>query len=1350
MPEPSSHEFKPLGPSPIQDPFRARLNLANPWGSGIATGAINTLCMVQNPTTKDGVLYAGAAAGGVWSRTYTGATDSWGTWKWLSSANSYEGAQSISKIKIFSDVSDQWLIAAQGATSSWNNLYGRIENPLQIAERLADGSLRWISNESEKQTLIHGQPITALATADNLVVVGSAEGLYVSSIDPSNGKLAAVVGAGNSDNAINYVTSIVKGESGRLYAAVLGRGIYTTTLTALKANPAEAWSLIESSATLSAGKSMLRLATSSDPVTGEDILFLATAIPDRYDSVSKTIYEDNLPLSAWKTKQLPAGAIGNAQASSHSSFAADPTNPNRVFAGGNWGPPGINPDGTPNFDQPGYLGFTGAVVATDFSGAEPVLVNFFPTKGNETIANNTTVHADSRDFAFMTTISGQMRIIESDDGGVYIKDMQAAQPWQGLNDGLRTTESFYSDWSNIGKLAITAMQDNSVAVGRFNTQPAWLNVTSGDGAIARFDDGVIGSDGIGRAYFGSQSYSGNGYVEVNSYDAYGTLLQSDNLSFNVKDNYGNWQDFKDYDINWYGAKNYPFYLPAETSDFRAGDVVFAGMRNIYEQIIPHWQSVTLGEMALVPLLEDPERKARFFTDVVIGSEKAQGFSKAKPFSWDTLYTSFIEKDFDSEGNIIHVPKFYGRQAGTTSDDWFENKDVYRLKDLSANLPEITNNKTITGVTFNPTNDSEVWATVANSSVMFSLRDTTPSKGSYLIYSADAGKNWNVIAESGKNGIPEYASLQQVVFLPAVNGGAGEIMVGGYGGIWFADKHNDNEPLGNFSSVGWQGLPADSNFNMWNTNLEYDPVDDVLIASIMAQGTWLLNRSNKVLNQIDAIAPGLRINNVTLPQDISGLRNRKNRHIFGSIEVSLQRSDDNLDKAVSVELVLPTDWEKFIELQDLPVQPVNNRVRLDFPKGVNDLSLSIKTVMFDANLPDKIIEFTLENAINSAIAKQSGSVFLYATADLLTLNQEAPGVFYANRSSSEIDNQNQSLVQNFGVLMPRSSLNAGDQLFWFPVNNDGSITDGTTNILPSNPQYIELAKKGFRQIATAGLQRNSSALSPEVLAEILAVPSAILKSEGIAIGELLSTADTSLPSANRFALAFQDNRGNISVSTKEISFNANLLQDNTISFGSSDAGSQVVLAPANGELFVVDELFYYAPSNAGLSHINFNLDVTRGGKYNSGYGLFRVDNKYGEFLYVDGKYLVDAVTGNPTPLSPGSLEYAKEAFKRAQSGVDGITGLPIPSFAESVRSAISLEKGNSYGMFITPNQRLDSPEQLNSLSDILFSIKNANQNLQLQHISMGTGSFAFEDMGYAGDSDFNDMLFAITPAYQKVI
>ena len=1340
--------FKPVGPAPIQDPFRARLNLANPWGSGIATGAISSLYMVQDETTKDGILYAGAAAGGVWGRNYISATDSWGEWKWLSSASGYEGGQSISKIKV--STGNKWLVSAQGATSSFGNLQGIIDKPLQVAERLTDGSIKWVANEENIQDKIKGQAITALEVADELVIAGTNNGLYISSID-STGKLATVVAVTNlSDTAINNITSIAKGESGRLYASVLNKGIYTTTVADIKLNPAKEWKLIDSSEKLSTGKSMLRLATSRDLVTGKDILFLGTGrnIPELkyegYDTINKLIYDETITSPSWITKDL-IGQIGNSQVSLHSSFASDPTNPNRVFAGGNWGPSTWNG----RYWAVAYQGPTGAIVAIDFSGAEPTTANLFPSDGEEKTADGTAPHADSRDITFLKTASGQTRIIESDDGGIYIKDLDVSKPWKGLNDGLRTTEGFSSDWSNIGKLAITAMQDNATAVGRFGNQPGWLNVTSGDGAIARFDDGIIGSDGIARAYFAAQQYSQNGIIELNSYDAKGILLASDTLNLSIIDQYENKQDWLEYEINWFNNTTqtegmYPFYFPAETSDTRAGDIVFAGTRNIYEQIIPHWESVTPGEMSLVPLLGDTYN-LRYFTDVIIGSDSAKSFSNQKPFSWDTLYTSLIEPT-----EAGYTPKLYGRQASNGSnDDWFENKDAYMLKDLSANLPTFTQNKMITGIAYNPSKPSEIWATVADFSVAYQREgNKKPFTNSCLIYSADTGNSWKTIAESGKDGIPEYASLQQVTYAPTSSDGTNpELYIGGYGGVWYASIGANND-LSSFKSASWEGVEADGNFNMWNTNLEYDPVDDVIIASIMAQGAWLLNRSNKDLAPAQSIESGLRITNTMLPQDISSLRNRKNRSIYGSVEISLQRNNDNKDMEVTVDLVLPADYAKFLTISKV-YNINNNSIQLVFPKGVNELSLLLGTTMSHINIPDKIINLKLENAKNSSIADPSSDIFLYATADLITLNQEAPGVFYSNKTLYESDYKLPSQAQQLQILMPRASLKPGDQLFWFNVNSDGSITDGIKDINPSDAGYITLAKQSFNLLATSSLANDPRAFSPDKALIAFSNPSAVLGSEGIAIGDLSSAAGTTLPSANRFAFALQDSQGNISVSTKDFKIAPNPIIDNTVVFGTSGAGSQVVLAPAEGELFVVDELEYYAPSNAGASAVDFYLDVARFGNFKSGYGLFRVDNQYGGFSFIDGSIRVNA-QGNVDPLMPGTVEYAKEAFKRSQSNVDGITGLPIPGFAQSTRTSISLAKGNSYGLYITPDRVLTTVDQITDLSQILFSIKNANLNQQLQQVSMGTGYFAFEDMGYAGDRDFNDMLFAITPNNPSVI
>ncbi|MCP9807896.1 DUF4114 domain-containing protein [Cyanobium sp. HWJ4-Hawea] len=1350
--------FKPLGPAPIQDPFRARLSIGNPWGSGIATGAVSSLFMVQDNNTKDGILYAGAAGGGVWGRPYTGATDAWGQWTWLSGSNGYEGAQSISKIKVSDD--NKWLISGQGATSSFGNLSGLIDKPLQVAERLAGGSLKWIANDGNSQEKLKGKAITSLEIADNIVVAGTNTGLFIGSID-SEGKLATLGAAANlSESTSSYISSIAKSSSGRLYAAVIGKGIYTSTISELRQAPSREWKLIDSSEPLCRDKSMLRVTTAKDPATGKDILFLATAIitasspSGLYDSINKVIYDEKVTNSNWQKADV-SGKIGSDQAMFHSSFASDPTNPEQVFAGGNWGP-GEFKNGEWVL---AHLGYTGAIVATDFSGNQPKFTNLFPSKEEPNNSDVTAPHADSRDIDFMQTLSGVTRIIESDDGGIYIKDLgtskdiDTTKPWKGLSDGLRITEGFSSDWSSIGNLAITAMQDNSTAVGRFGNQPGWLNVTSGDGAIARFDDGIVGSDGISRAYFSAQQYGSSGIVEQNSYDYSGTLLSSDVLNLSIIDKYGNFQDWFDYENTWYGALNYPFYHPAETSEYRAGDIVFSGMRNIYEQVFPHWQSVTLGEMLLVPLIaEDADKnKPRFFTEVAIGSNQAFQFKEQKPYSWDALYTSFNQNE-DVGGTPTTTAKLFGRKASaSTQQDWFKNVNAYQLKDLSANLPEyVQKNNTITGIAINPNNPDEIWATVAYTKISYTQQLKRPKadyfSASSLIYSPDGGINWSIVAESGKNGIPATASLQQVVYAPKTESAESELFLSGYGGAWRASVGATNI-LSTFKPVGWQGAGDDNNFNMWITNLEYDLADDLVIASVMAQGAWLLSRSNKELEQLEETKAGFRINQAIIPQDISTLRNRKNRKIFGSIEISLQRSKDNLNKEATVELVLPSDASKYLQLLEVKENIINSsssRYLFRFPSGVNEISVLFVSNLNSITLPDKLINFKLENATNATIADNSGSIFLYATADMITLNQEAEGVFYSNKSRSESSENLPSQAQQLAILMPRANLKAGEQLFWYPVNSDGSIQSGQTAIKPTDSSYLNFAKSKFSYLATARESYDSRALSPEKALEAFSNPSAILSSEGISIGDLATTAGTTLPYADRFALALQDIEGNVRLSTLGFSINSSPELDNSVVFGAPGIGSQVVLAPGEGQLFMVDELTYYAASNAGSSNVDFNLDVARFGGYLSGYGLFRVDNTYGHFLFGDKGKLANH-------LAPGSVEYAREAFRRSQTNtVDGITGLPIPGFAQTSRSSIQLAKGNSYALFITPNQVLASPDQIDSLSEILFSVKEANLGKDLQQVSFGTGYFAFEDMGLRGDRDFNDMLFAITPVVQPIV
>jgi len=1333
VPEPLNNIFKPLGPAPIQDPLYGRLNLANPLGSGIAAGAINSLAMRQDLNTKSGWLYAGSVNGGVWGSKYNGTTDTWDSWQLLSNTSSYQGAQSIGQLQLTEN--QKWLIAGKGNPSNYAQVSGNIGNPLQVAEIQTDGTLKWLEFAPAAQTSIFDAKVTALETTGELLIIGTSEkGLNITSLD-ATGQLqtvsAANLGVAKDISGKFNIRSLAKGSAGRIYAAILGKGIYQTTSQELIANPNTQWNLLPGSSEKIKDKDNLRLATSKDPVTGADIIFLGTSSGNRIDTISQITFNDNGLNPIWRTENV-AGLIGSGQAADYYgnfSFASDPSNHNRILAGGNQ-----------------YSNFTGVasggLVAVTYPEAGPAKLDRLFAQFN---SDNSAPHADSRDIIFVSTNSGY-KIIESDDGGIYQKQNDLISKWQGINKGLNTAESYASDWSNIGNLAITAMQDNSVAIGSYGEKPTWLNVYSGDGSIARFDDGIIGSDNRSRGYYSSQMYDEGQGLTCSTYDNVGILEKIEYLNLNVLDEYRNIQDFQDYDYLWLtalenGKFRYPFYQPVETNAYRAGDYVMAGMRNIYEQTSPHWLG-SPGEMNLKPLLDDTEIP-RIFTALSIGSNNPAGLSASS--SWDSLFTSYI----DTKGKTY----LYGRQLSSA-----EAKLTALTLPNGVTAPKGRDNM-ITGISVNPLNTNQIYTTISKWALIYGVtyEDGDEKIGrnpqnkddfdadSYLAYSIDAGITWQEIKAGDLNGIPKTANLQQVAFAPAnANNINNQIYVGGYGGVWVASLDSNGKP-GKFTIASFQGQAENAPMEIWNSNLKYDPVDDVLIASMIGQGAWLLSRSNLDTEPTIKEIPGLRIADSIIPQDSANYRNRKNRKIAQTLAINLERSDLNQDKDVSVDLQLSLGWEKYIALY-LGIKPLQkgdidqNTFRLSFPKGVNSLYLNYAVLNPAVNIPDKSITTKLINSVNADIAKATGEIYLYATADNISFYEEGDGVFYAQ---SEV-------AKKLSVLLPSASIDSGDTLYWYKVDDSNG---NLGNVSPTDPFYLDFlntpSNPNLIEISTATLNKDTRALSPDKAYWAYQKPELAMQSEGVRIGELtnLDLADKfkelKLSSNQKFALAIKDKLGNIKATPMGYKINSNM--DNAISFNLNGSGAEVVLAPGNGDLFIVSaDLFNGAEE---FDRMTMNLDVTRVGSYASGYGLFRVDDLSGN-LWSENSNFTEA------PLIPGSTAYAKEALRRSlnhlSSPLDGVTGLPLPNYGSSIRHSVELATGNGYGMYITPNQILDSVDKLTDLSQILFSIKDANQDRLQQQVSMGTGYFAFEDMGFAGDRDFNDMLFAITPKNPSII
>ena len=1303
-------------------------------GSGIASGAINSLAIKQDPTTKSGWLYAASVNGGLWSSKYNGETDGFEPWQWQSNSNDYIGSQSISKIEITQN--QKWLIAGRGKPSNWVGGSGNILDPLQVAEILVDGSVRWLDNENGIQTNIFDAPVTALESVDELIIIGTYnKGLQVSSLN-NTGKLQTITPAyldinpaTDDSTEFNNIRSIAIGDSGRIYAAVLGKGVYTISKQELANNKASTWSLLKDTNNLSLGKDNLRLATGTDPATGEEIIFFGTSSKGRIDTINQTRFKNNGLNIIWKSENV-AGLIGSAQAddtnggNGNFSFASDPTNHNRVLAGGNSFRP---------------LASQGGLVAVTFGNGGDTKIERLFAQFN---SNNSAPHADSRDIIFLKTKNGY-KIIESDDGGVYQKENNLSGKWSGINQALNTAEGYATDWSNIGNLAITAMQDNSVAIGSYNKKPVWLNVYSGDGSIARFDDGISGSDQRTRAYYASQMYDEGKGLSVSTYGVNGNLEEIEYLNLNVIDEYGNIQEFKDYDYNWAIGrdKSYPFYQPVETSSYRAGDYVMAGKRNIYEQISPHWLG-SAGEMNLFPLLPDTT-ESRTFTALAIGSNIPTKLNSST--NWDTLFTAYS----DHEGKTY----LFGRQSSESDK---KLKQLYLPDSISITQDR---HNLITGISFNPTDTTQIYTTISKWSMIYG-EEFKNKKGdrvigkhpetnadfnadSYLAYTLDAGNTWQEIKAGANSGIPKTANLQKVIYTPANSKLSAQIFVGGYGGVWVASIGADGKP-GTFSGINFQGQAGDTGLELWNTDLKYDPVDDVIIASMMGQGAWILSRSDFESQQIQTPSPGFHITNSVMPQDMAKYRNRKNRTVYATFAISLERNDENINKDVSVDLQLSPGWEKYIEIgiSSGRGDVDENTFRLNFPIGVSDRYFNYIIRNENINIPDKTINMSLKNPINAKVTSGDGQIYLYATGDTISFYKEGLGVFYAK---SEI-------AKNLSVLLPRAKLEAGDTLYWYSVD-DGNGTLG--NVTPKDTFYLDYINTPqnpiLNKIAVTNFNNNSNAFNPNQAYWAYQKTELAMQSEGIEIGELISInlgeqfANKGIKDpTQRIAFAIIDKSGQIKATP--IASEINSVMDNALSFELDGKGKEIILAPGDGDLLVVSADDYGIDTPSVL----MNLDVTRIGSYSSGYGIFRVDDLNGNF-------------SNPTfennvfkenIIKPGSIEYAKEALRRSLNSqtmpLDGITGLPIPGFGSSVRSTVELATGNAYGLYITPNKIINSPDQLTDLSQILFSIKNANQNQQLQHVSMGTGYFAFEDMGFAGDRDFNDMLFAITPKNQSII
>jgi autotransporter-associated beta strand protein len=452
--------------------------------NGSSSGAVTAILPGQTANT----ILIGSVNGGIWKTTNGGAT-------WVPTS---DFAPSLSIAALAYDSSNSSAVyAGVGLVSNGSigtNVVANTGGSRSGLLRSLDGGNTWSVLGDAQLGAVKGKSVVAVAGNGINLLAATAElndstavtgyGLYVSKSGapfapasgvPTNAPATSLVGAGTTANPY--------------YVAISGAGLYSSV------NGGDSWTAV-SAITFGANQAG-RLATAANGA-------IAVAVYDPRSSgrmISVSLSQNG---TQWNTWTVAAGQIpqvnNGGQALTNASIGLDPRNTSIVYIAGD---SGGNSHDSPRGDDVTISAYR-LVQQADGSVAVTPLTGSFTS-------NNSTIHADSRAFAF--DVNG--RLLLSSDGGIYARSNPQTTDgaWTGLNGNLAIREIYGVAYDGLSKRLLVAAQDNGIA---FQTSPRGLTYTpvgGGDGLVAAIND-----SGATRSivYFASQSLGFLTRLEVNS------------------------------------------------------------------------------------------------------------------------------------------------------------------------------------------------------------------------------------------------------------------------------------------------------------------------------------------------------------------------------------------------------------------------------------------------------------------------------------------------------------------------------------------------------------------------------------------------------------------------------------------------------------------------------------------------------------------------------------------------------------------------------------------------------------------------------------------------------------------
>src|SRR4051812_5055473 len=437
-------------------------------------GAVQAVA--ANPTNPN-IMYIGAVNGGVWKTSNATALSP--TWTPLTDALPSSSITSLTYDT--TDPTFQTLVAGTGLRSS-----EAFEGDDQVGlYYTSDGGTTWTQFN---QPILQNQSFFGAAARGNVVLAGSNTAVNLG-LTPGvlPGALYRSADRGVTWSVVSGANGLPTGDildlvgdpgiSDRFYVAVSGHGIYRSE------DAGATWSSVNAGLTGATTAINIRIGIRNSAQGNVVYAGIVGVDPFGFGGMLSGVFRSTTKGNQWTAMDVPLINNGS-QGEVHFALAADPTNPNLVYVGGDalQAPP-----------------FTGVVVRGNASLAHG---NQFSSVV-DTFANNTSPHADTRYLGF----DALGNLIEGCDGGIFRRSVpaNATGSWTAMVGNLAITEAHAVAWDSISHTAIIGTQDNGV---QQQLTPAgtitWEALPSGDGGDVAVDNTSLAGSNEAIRYYSSQ------------------------------------------------------------------------------------------------------------------------------------------------------------------------------------------------------------------------------------------------------------------------------------------------------------------------------------------------------------------------------------------------------------------------------------------------------------------------------------------------------------------------------------------------------------------------------------------------------------------------------------------------------------------------------------------------------------------------------------------------------------------------------------------------------------------------------------------------------------------------------